>query len=1722
MLTSDRRRSSARRGLQVLGKISAVPKPINLPSQRLENRGLDPNVEILPRGSVSWASAGPSPPASSNAWGTPAQASSPPSCSGAWGPKVGAVSMGSSVIGGGATLGTPGIVPRPRSGGSGCRPMSAESVAQVQQSSDSLPGNTETSSVWIARPSSASGVLGQLQPLVAQAQAQARPRSADITRPTRNLSEIGHQPAASSLAGNAAWAGRRRLGEEPHQASRFQVTRTDFPTLGSEKNPELRPQQSTSGAERGAPAESNGPHTERGGHLQHQFLAVRLLDSVMRYLQWLSCEVHWRLLNWSEVKRWNTLLVWLSCVAEEILLPRPRSAGYNLPERSGADNWRREGPALRGPPPHAEGNWHRDGPYVRPSYGGQGSYPESWRRERGSSSGAADDNWRRGGAPPLGQYGPPPEHGHYPHESPGFMHGPRFGPRPAGFGRGAPGPGGYCHHGDVYGNVGPLLRSAGLMHPTKPSMFQGPVPYDGFYGPAGPGYQNMEDPERTMMGMGGRPGPYGGYGPHRGPPPEAFGRFGHGGMNQGLRHHREGNLREPGDVMEMEVTKEEDKGVAVTLKSDPVAAAPKARLEVSSAPRANAEGREIAEDKEEGGRKTVNVMVVDKEVVAKMVMKDRWERGSRRDAIQSEIREVSHAGGNVESSTLRFGPYGGGGGGKSSILRNAPRNAVADGTGGPAGAHHWRQAKSGGVGGGLEKSEAEVPKDGEKGRILRRPESPKVQAGRVEGGVSDVNVVQTSTNHEGSGKEGMKSKGNISSHDGEKEWRPKVQIPEMSPRHPADVASQDSTAGIAGWASAVEGTESKGAQCMRGPKGASGNSVDAQRASMEEKATLKASRLANEEEERMREQKAKARAKLEELDRRFTAVRAAAAEEVMVTEVLKPSVEGSRKESREATQEVPTVESKAVVQSGRSSGSGSMKRGGRNDHAKCERDRKANGWKAVVGEGDRGQANGGASMILSASVSGDLILSIPVGVGEARGEQANRRRESRHRGRWERKQVVGGTEDGERSVAAAVASADNPPTGGSRGWNMDNLAPKEVDSGNTGHVGTSNSDGPGSLRKSKSKSKNSRNSRNKQRPEAPAVIIPESIQFGDIVSGLHSTDFRILGSEVPGDPGANGWHMDTGKDVSMSGDALTGDEGSAVSTNGDVPGKRMQRKSRGGWCQSRRDRGSQEQRAAEKSHGVDSMVWAPVRSPGAGGGTRGEGPHMCDQQEESVSAPQQGRGKRAEMERYTPKHLMKCQVSSEQKSFPPHAQTQGVHHQVPQDGVAVSTVEAECPRVVGLPDGKQSWIGDEKGSHDVKAVDSGSKGGRSHGSWRQRSSWSESAKDFPAANAGGSGLGNAKHHRQRADQRCSKGVGLSCRNHSGSEQLTATTQATAVGAPAAGAPPAANPGPAPTLGPAQVSEREYPADKKLYQPPRPAAGASRHSQDYRGQDVCGQEPREQNYLRQGPYGSDHKEQEQGTGGHSRHSNTASDKAVARESSGSQNGGEHPRSQSAEKERTSCQQAYVTPHAQQKTHSAAAAVESSLLASTEREGQQPQGWSGPSQHSGSGGEQGFSNRGRLERDQATRTSSGLQRGQGLWQQSGGNEGFRSGSLRPHLSERGVGGTRDSSRADVPKQQAGKSQCGHGSEQARQQQNKGGQQTAPVAIPSVKAEGGNWGGEGGSPPVVRGRDCNHGRRGRFCGRSGPRSMEAEHRRDPPAAKQRLVIVATGGAMPSEVGI
>ncbi|KAG0628632.1 hypothetical protein M758_1G041500 [Ceratodon purpureus] len=1863
MLSSERRGSSARRGMTVLGKIPAVPKPINLPSQRLENRGLDPNVEIVPRGSVSWGAAGRSPPTSVNAWGTPSQASSPPSSSGAWGPKAGAAAVGSnSSISGGSTLGGPANIPRPTSGGSGTRPtsggagtrpLSAES--QAQQSPDSFSSNANSSSAWGARPSSASGVLGQAQPQLAQA--QARPRSADITRPNRSLSEFGDQSGSHSPPGNAAWGNRgppRRLGEEPHQVSRFQLTRTDFPTLGSEKNPDLRPQHSNSAADRGASVETKGAHPEErrpptppGPH--------------------------------------------------EEVPPMPPSGGYGHPERGAPDNWRREPAAFQGPPPAAEGNWHRDGPSARPSYGGQGPQPDSWRREAAPSGGPADDNWRRGGVPPVGQYGPPPGPGHYPHEGPGFMHQPRFGPGPAPFGRGAPGPGGYGHHGDMYGNAGPLLRPAGPMHPMRPNMFQGPVPYDGFYGPPGPGYQGMEDPERMMMGMGG--GPYGGFPQHRGPPPEAFGRFPHGGMNQGPRHPPNSGLRErerergepvregfhegenyqkegsegpghkdgrgynerysggpgpgpeggdnrrgglhraaPGggdghgqgqrggssghhgghrdwgaaassdepmdfskpvfeeevvsappsgsgkqspspaqrdessveevkredvkadvntekSVVEVETAKDEEKKVVVASKSDTVAAHRSA--EVSSTPKSRSEVGDASEGKDQAERKVQNV--VDKEVVAKIVTKDgpgKWERGSKR--ADSHTREVIGPGASgAPAASLRSGQYSSGP--KSSILGNAPRNAsIPDVAPAPQILQHPSQEKAIAVS-APPAPEAEVPKAVEKGRILRRPESPKVESGSIEtgsSGVSDVSATQTASVHEGSGKEGSKPKGKASSHDGEKEWRPKVPIAEASPRPSVAAVAQAPKPAVAPATPGTETTEENATDPEAGPKPGSYD-YDAQRAKMKEIAAQRARQLQKEEEERIKEQKAKARAKLEELDRRSTVVPSSTAEEPAV-EVPKMSVEV---EEVQQVEETPAAEAEPVLQSG--SSTGSTKRGVRNEHGKRERDRKANGRKAGAGEAGKAKVNGApsqASAILPPPIAAAApLLTTPLPVPEVYGQHANAQREPRHRGRPEKKQLVAKGDDGDRSVPTAGPSIEISPAAANGGWSMDTPLPaQEPESANVSHLTTSSTEGSGSLRKSK----NSRNSRNRPRAEAPPMMA-ESIQFGDIPA-YHP----IMGGEHPVDPAVGAFHIDVGKDgnslsnVSLSGDALTGDEGSAVSTNGDASGKRMHRKSHGARRGSgRSERGSQDQRAAEKSHGSDSMVWAPVRSPGAVGGNKGEGAHFNEhQKEESSSAQQQARAKRAEMERYTPKPLQKQQETTDQPAAAPpaHQHAQGVQNQSVQGAVATPTSAGESPRVGSAAENKQVSCADPKSNHDTKPVESGTKGGRSHGSWRQRGSGSEraadSAKEAPvsgpaAANSSGPGPGDSGHPRHRSEQKSGGGHAPSRRNQGASDHLLATPQTT----PAAPPPGAAHPAPAPAAAPAaapapgsvQVSEREHPADKKLYQPPRPASapahrgqdhrvqdyrgqdnrGQDHRGQDYRGQDHRGQDHRGHDHRGQGPHSSEQKGHEQGTAPHSRHSNAPSDRALPSENTGSQQhhrngGGHHPRGQNVDKD-----QAYMAPHSQQKPHPTAGTKEPSHPVSRERESQQQQQQQssrGSSQHSAETGEHGSNHRGRFERDQAARPSSGSQRGQSHWQQTGGSEGFRGAGSRPQATERDLAVTPQFGRMEVSKQQAADSQRPHQAEQAGQQQNKAAQQTAPVAIPSPKVDSGNWEGAGGSPPVMRGRDFSHGgRRGRFGGRSGPRNTEMEHRRDPPSTKQRLVIDATGGAVPSQVG-
>ncbi|XP_073294113.1 protein MODIFIER OF SNC1 1-like [Primulina huaijiensis] len=193
MLAGERRWASARRGgMTVLGKVS-VPKPLNLPSQKLENHGLDPNVEIVPKGTLSWGSRPSS--SGSNAW-----ISSAPNADGR--------NTAHSHVSG-----------RPSSGGSGTRPSTSESDRT----------NVPVANAWgsNSRPSTASGSLTSNQTSLRPRSAETRPNSSQVSRFSEPVSE-------SSTAWGASGVGER-LGVKSYKEDGFSLSSGDFPTLGSEK-----------------------------------------------------------------------------------------------------------------------------------------------------------------------------------------------------------------------------------------------------------------------------------------------------------------------------------------------------------------------------------------------------------------------------------------------------------------------------------------------------------------------------------------------------------------------------------------------------------------------------------------------------------------------------------------------------------------------------------------------------------------------------------------------------------------------------------------------------------------------------------------------------------------------------------------------------------------------------------------------------------------------------------------------------------------------------------------------------------------------------------------------------------------------------------------------------------------------------------------------------------------------------------------------------------------------------------------------------------------------------------------------------------------------------------------------------------------------------------------------------------------------------------------------
>lgn len=442
----------------MLGKV-AVPKPVNLPSQRLENRGLDPNVEIVPKGTLSWRTTGRSPPASGSAWGSATFSSSPPASAGAWGR--------SNVS-----------TARPSSGGSGTRPSTAGS----DQSHEPVTPNAWGSSS--SRPSSASGALG----LAHSQLTVTRPCSAESRSGSSQLSRF----ADSSVDYSSPWGGpgiAHKLGDNHPQNVHFNPQPGDFPTLGSDKNPDLRPQQGNASSVRSIPSSEVLAQKERP-HLSPP--------------------------DWSEGVSTGTSMV------------------QDRQDRGTADTWKRESASYPQEIPRPDGGQpQREGSHRQPF-----ASSDSWHSDEGYSytasmtSNLSEDEWHKGG-PPVGPYGPPAGHGRFSFNSPNFMRPPfEYGPLP--YVQGQTGPGGYSRHGEMYR---PYVAQP--MVPGQPglSLGQGMYPYDGYYGPpgvTGPHYGSaVDEREMAMVRMGGA-ALHGGYPQNQGCHLDGP-RFRRGGPGSGTR-----------------------------------------------------------------------------------------------------------------------------------------------------------------------------------------------------------------------------------------------------------------------------------------------------------------------------------------------------------------------------------------------------------------------------------------------------------------------------------------------------------------------------------------------------------------------------------------------------------------------------------------------------------------------------------------------------------------------------------------------------------------------------------------------------------------------------------------------------------------------------------------------------------------------------------------------------------------------------------------------------------------------------------------------------------------------------------------------------------------------------------------------------------------------------------------------------------------------------------
>ncbi|ERN19427.1 hypothetical protein AMTR_s00069p00173060 [Amborella trichopoda] len=454
VLAGDRRWTSTRRGgMQLLGKIAvpkvAVPKPVNLPSQRLENHGLDPNVEIVPKGTLGWGS-NTRPTAPGNAWGLSAL-SSP------------------------NTDGSPSsinrLTGRPSSGGD-TRPSTAGSDKSQEPVSSSAWGPS-------SRPSSASGVLGSNQTLLPS----PRPHSAETRPGSSQLSRFAEPLTDSSVA----WRGSgtaEKLGVSSSKGSGFMLSSGDFPTLGSDKPTDSNARQGHSS--HGRPSSASGHPSAPSGRPS------------------------------SASGRPSSASERPSSASGRQMTPKERPGTSpsedvfvdDSTEKGSVNTWKRENsPYSSGgaAPPYRE-NWQRDQPQQMQPYANMAMPPpphfDPW--QGAPVRNPQEGPWFRG-PPHVGPYGPSGPTGPYPVDPSAYFHGP-MPVRPLPYTQPVPRPssggGGYHQNGESFR---PLVPPDPYMVPSRPmplgqGVYPSPVPYDGYYGPPRVGFNNSDDRDPTMMG----------------------------------------------------------------------------------------------------------------------------------------------------------------------------------------------------------------------------------------------------------------------------------------------------------------------------------------------------------------------------------------------------------------------------------------------------------------------------------------------------------------------------------------------------------------------------------------------------------------------------------------------------------------------------------------------------------------------------------------------------------------------------------------------------------------------------------------------------------------------------------------------------------------------------------------------------------------------------------------------------------------------------------------------------------------------------------------------------------------------------------------------------------------------------------------------------------------------------------------------------------------------